>query len=186
MSATTSLQPLDGAYDSDPIHSSFGFALRYMGVSTFRGTLDDVVATLTAGPAGVALQGVAKIESISITTPDKFRQHVLAPDFFDAAAYPEISFRSTKVELAPDGRATVDGELTIKGSTQPVHAEGTWSPEAETFSGRRAHLGVTTTIDRTAFGVGWNADLPNGSKALSDDVELTIDLALLAQDQGQE
>jgi polyisoprenoid-binding protein YceI len=183
MSATTTLQPLSGTYASDPIHSSFGFAVRYMGVSTFRGTLDDVSATLTAGADKVALQGAAKVESISITTPEQFRQHVLAPDFFDAGAHPQIEFSSTKVELAPDGRATVDGELTIKGTTRPVHAEGTWAPEAETLSGRRAHLELATTIDRTAFGVSWNADLPSGGKALADDVELTISLALLAQEQ---
>ncbi len=183
MSATTTAQPLSGAYAADPIHSSFGFAVRYMGVSTFRGTLDDVAATLTAGPDGTSLQGAAKIESISITTPEQFRQHVLSADFFDAGAHPEIAFRSTQVDLAPDGRATVEGELTIKGATHPVRAEGTWAPEAETLSGRRAHLELTTTIDRTAFGVNWNADLPNGSKALANDVELTIDLALLAQEQ---
>jgi polyisoprenoid-binding protein YceI len=183
MSATTTLQPLSGAYAADPIHSSFGFAVRYMGVSTFRGTLDDVSATLIAAPERVSLEGSAKVESISITTPEQFRQHVLSADFFDAAAHPEIAFRSTNVELAPDGRATVDGELTIKGNTRPVRAEGTWAPEAETLSGRRAHLELTTTVDRTAFGVDWNADLPNGSKALANDVELTISLALLAQDQ---
>jgi len=183
MSTTATLQPLSGVYAADPIHSSFGFAVRYMGVSTYRGTLDDVAATLSAGPDGVALEGAAKVESISITTPEQFRQHVLAADFFDVASHPEIAFRSTNVELAPDGRATVDGELTIKGTTQAVRAEGSWSPEAETLSGRRAHLGLMTTIDRTAFGVSWNADLPNGAKALADDVELTIDLALLAQEQ---
>jgi polyisoprenoid-binding protein YceI len=178
--ATTALQPLAGTYSADPIHSSFGFAVRYMGVSTFRGTLDDVSATVTAGADGVALEGAAQVESISIRTPQQFRDHVLSGDFFDVANHPQVDFRSTRVELADDGRAVVDGELTIRGTTLPIHAEGNWAPESETLSGRRAHLSLETTVDRTAYGVNWNADLPAGGKALANDVTLTVELALVA------
>lgn len=179
----TATQPLSGTYTADPIHSSFGFAVRYMGVSTFRGTLDDVAATVTVGDDGsIALEGAAQVESISIRTPQQFRDHVLSADFFDTATHPAISFRSTDVQLGDDGRATLDGELTIRGTTHPVRAEGSWSPEAETLSGRRAHLELTTTIDRTAYGIDWNADLPAGGKALADDVALTVELALVAQE----
>lgn len=184
MSATVS-KPLAGAYAADSVHSSFSFAVRYMGVSTFRGTLDDVAATLAAGPGGYALEGAAQVESISIRAPQQFRDHVLSADFFDAANHPRVTFRSTRVELADDGRAVVDGELTIKGTTLPVHAEGGWTPEADTLSGRRAHLSLETTIDRTAFGLSWNADLPAGGKALADDVTLTIELALVAAEPEQ-
>lgn len=175
----TATQPLAGTYRADPIHSSFAFALRYMGVSTFRGTLDDVSATVTAGADGVAVEGAAQVASISIRTPQQFRDHVLSTDFFDVASHPQVAFRSTRVELADDGRAVLDGELTIRGTTRPVHAEGSWAPEAETLSGRRAHLSLEATLDRTAYGLDWNADLPTGGKALANDVTLTVELALL-------
>jgi polyisoprenoid-binding protein YceI len=178
--STTAVQPLAGTYTADPIHSSFAFAVRYMGVSTFRGTLGEVAATLTAGADGVALDGTAQVESISIRTPQQFRDHVLAADFFDVANHPQVAFRSTRVELTEDGRAVADGELTIRGTTLPVHAEGSWAPEAETLSGRRAHLALETTLDRTAYGLSWNADLPAGGKALANDVTLTVELALVA------
>lgn len=181
---TTALQPLAGAYAADPVHSSFAFAVRYMGVSTFRGTLDDVAATLTAGPDGTVLEGAAQVASISIRTPQQFRDHVLSADFFDATAHPQVAFRSTRVELAEDGRASVEGELTIRGTTLPVRAEGSWAPEAETLSGRRAHLALETTIDRTAYGLAWNADLPSGGKALANDVTLTIELALVRGEEA--
>jgi polyisoprenoid-binding protein YceI len=181
---TTATLPLAGAYAADPVHSTFGFAVRYMGVSTFRGTLDDVAATLVADPDGIALEGRARVESISIRTPQQFRDHVLSADFFDAAAHPEIRFRSTRVELADDGRALVEGELTIRGTTRPVRAEGSWAPEAETLSGRRAHLALRATLDRTGYGLDWNAPLPGGGAALANDVELTVELALVAQEQA--
>lgn len=174
----TATQPLTGAYAADPVHSSFGFAVRYMGVSTFRGTLGDVAATLTAGPDGVALEGTAAVESISVRSPQAFRDHVLGADFFDVASHPQVAFRSTRVELADDGRAVVDGELTIRGLTLPVHAEGSWSPESDVLGGRKAGLALTATVDRTAYGLNWNAELPGGGKALADDVTLTVELAL--------
>jgi polyisoprenoid-binding protein YceI len=183
---TTAVQPLAGAYTVDPVHSSFTFAVRYMGVSTFRGTLGDVDATLAVGPDGASLEGTAQVESISIRTPQQFREHVLAEDFFDVANHPQVGFRSTRVELSDDGRAVVDGELTIKGTTLPVHAAGGWVPEAELFGSRKGGLTLEATIDRTAFGLDWNADLPTGGKALANDVTLTIELTLLPAAGGEE
>jgi len=178
--STTAVPSLAGTYTADPVHSSFAFAVRYMGVSTFRGTLGDVAATLAVGPDGAALEGAARVESISIRTPQQFRDHVLSEEFFDVANHPQVAFRSTRVELADDGRAVVDGELTIKGTTLPLHAEGGWTPEAELFGARKGGLTLTATIDRTAYGLDWNADLPTGGKALADDVTLTVELALIA------
>ena len=170
-------QPLAGAYTADQVHSQFAFGVSYV-VSTFRGTFSDVAATLTVGPDGAALEGTAEVESISVRTPEQFREHILSPEFFDAAAHPQIAFRSTRVELADDGRATVDGDLTIRGTTLPVHATGSWTPETEHFCTPKAGLKLEATIDRAAYGFGWNADLPSGAKALSNDVTLTIDLTL--------
>src|ERR671927_756057 len=116
MAATAT--PLAGTYTVDPVHSSFGFAVKYQGVSVFRGTLDEVAATL----AGGRLEGAAKVESISIRTPEQFRAHVLSPEFFDAESHPEVRFVSTGVELADNGEAVVAGQLTIKGITKPVVA----------------------------------------------------------------
>ena len=117
MAATST--PLAGAYTADPIHSSFGFAVRYQGVSIFRGTLDGVQATL----AGGRLEGTAQVESISIRTPEQFRAHVLSAEFFDAANHPEVTFESTELDLREDGTAVVKGDLTIKGITKPIEAD---------------------------------------------------------------
>lgn len=183
MTATaTATQPLSGVYTADPVHSSFAFAVRYMGVSTFRGTLGDVTATLTAGEDGLALEGAARVASISIRTPEQFRVHVLSAEFFDVANHPEVTFHSARVELAEDGTAVIEGDLTIRGTTLPVRAEGRWSPETEVLGGRKAGLTLETTIDRTAYGLNWNADLPGGGKALANDVTLTVELALIPRE----
>jgi polyisoprenoid-binding protein YceI len=175
MTTTTALA---GTYTADPVHSSFGFSVKYQGVSIFRGTLGEVDATLADGK----LEGSAKVESISIRTPEPFRAHVLSAEFFDADNHPEVKFVSTDVELADDNTAKVTGELTIKGITNPVAAAGTWTaPAPDAFGNTRAHLSLETVIDRTQWDMNWNAPLPSGGKALANEVTLTVDIALLEQ-----
>src|SRR3954452_2460647 len=170
--------PLSGAYTADPIHSSFECAVRYQGVSVYKGTLSDVTATL----AGGRLEGVAKVESISIRQPEQFRAHVLSPEFFDAANHPEVRFASTELDLRDDGTAVVTGELTIKGITRPVEATGTWTaPAADAFGNTRGHLQLEAVVDRTEYDMNWNAPLPTGGKALANEVTLTVDLSLTEQ-----
>ena len=176
--ATATAPLLAGNYNADPVHSSFGFAVRYQGVSLFKGTLSDVSARLTDG----RLEGTAKVESISIRTPDQFRQHVLSGEFFDAASHPEVRFGSSDVELREDGTVSVAGELTIKGITRPVQATGTWiAPAADAFGNRRGHLNLEAVIDRTAFDMNWNMALPSGGNVLANEVTLTVELSLVEQ-----
>jgi polyisoprenoid-binding protein YceI len=176
--ATATSPLLASTYNADPIHSSFGFAVRYQGVSLFKGTLNDVAATLTNG----RLEGTAKVESISIRTPDQFRQHVLSAEFFDVENHPEVTFTSNDLDLREDGTATVAGELTIKGITRPVEATGTWiAPAADAFGNARGHVNLEAVIDRTEFDINWNMALPSGGNVLANDVTLTVELSLVEQ-----
>lgn len=181
----TATTPFAGTFDADPVHSSFNFAVRYQGVSLFRGALEDVTATLTADDQGTRLDGAAKVESISIRTPEQFRAHVLSDEFFGAESHPEITFASTDVELNDDGTAKLTGELTIKGITKPVTAAGTWTaPEADAFGGTRGHLNLEAIVDRTQYDMNWNMPLPSGGNALANDVTLTVDVSLVARTEA--
>ena len=176
MSSTTT--PFAGTFAADPIHSSFSFAVRYQGVSLFKGTLSEVDAKLTDG----RLEGTATVESISIRTPEQFRAHVLSPEFFDAAEHPEVIFVSSDLDLRADGTASVTGELTIKGITRPVTAAGTWiAPAADAFGSTRGHLNLEAVVDRTQFDMNWNMPLPSGGKALANEVTLSVELSLVEQ-----
>lgn len=171
MSTTTTVQDrLAGAWNFAAVHSSADFAVRYV-VSTFRGSIEDLNATLEDG----VLTGSAKVASIKVKD-DNLTGHLMTPDFFDAEQYPEISFRSTSIDGDGD-EITLEGELTLKGVTKPITATGTLEGPAQDFMGN-TRLGFTleTTIDRTDYGVNWNAELPSGGKALQDDVTLHIEL----------
>jgi polyisoprenoid-binding protein YceI len=169
-------------FAADPVHSSFGFALRFLGGSIYRARFEQAEATLDLSGDGPTLAGSAKVESISIRFPDDFRNHVLGPDFFAAAEHPEIAFRSTSVQLGDDG-ATVEGELTVKGITRAVTATGMWAePSVGPMGDQRSAISLQTTVNRRDFGMTWDAPLPGGGSALADEVRITVDLALVGRE----
>ena len=170
MSATTAQDRLAGSWQFNPTHSSADFSVKYL-VAKFRGSFEELDASLVDG----VLSGSAKIASISVKQ-ESLVGHLMAPDFFDAEQYPEISFTSNPIEAGGD-EVTVEGELTLKGVTKPIHSNGTVEGPTEDFMGN-TRLGFTleTTIDRTDFGVSWNADLPKGGKALANEVTLVVEL----------
>ena len=181
MAVTTA--PLTGVFEADRIHSSLQFAVRHMKVSTFRASFADVEARLVADTPEPRLEGVARVESISITDPQVFREHVVrSADFFDADSHPEILFRSDRVDLAENGSATVKGELTIRGISRPVTATGTYEgPVEDPFGLLRAALQLRAVVDRRDWGMSWQAPLPGGADVLGWDVEITVQLELVGQ-----
>ncbi len=184
--ASVAVQPFSGTYRAQPVPSSFAFAVRHSGVFWYRGSLSDVAATLRGDGDALALEGSARVDSVSVVEPPAVRASVLGPEFFDAERHPEITFRSTAIRLAGDGRAEVDGELTIRGVTRPVTASGHYAPPRQAAFGEVAGLQLHTSFDRREFGFGWQMELPGGGDAVGWDVEVDIDLLLIREDADAE
>jgi polyisoprenoid-binding protein YceI len=184
--ASVAVQPFSSTYRAQPVPSSIAFAVRHSGVFWYRGSLSDVAATLRGDGDTLALEGSARVDSISVVEPAAMRASVLGPDFFDAERHPEITFRSTQVRLADDGRAEVDGELTIRAVTRPVTASGHYAPPRPTSFGEVAGLQLQTSFDRREFGFEWQMELPGGGDAVGWDVEVDIDLLLKREDADAE
>jgi polyisoprenoid-binding protein YceI len=160
----------------DKVHSNVGFAVKHMVVSTFRGRFEDYDATLTANEDGtLRLEGTVSAGSISVKD-DNLAAHLTAPDFFDTAQHPEIRFDSTLVRLE-GGQLIVDGELTIKGQTRPIEARGTITEPVESLGGfTKVGVELEAIVDRTEYGLTWNAPLPKGGFALANEVKLVVEL----------
>ena len=180
--SSIAVQPFAGTYRAQPVPSSFAFAVRHSGVFWFRGSLSDVTAALRGDDDGLALEGAARVDSVSVVEPAAMRVSVLGPEFFDAERHPEITFRSTAVRLVGDGRAEVDGELTIRGVTRPVSGSGHYSPPRPSSYGEVAGLQLKTSFDRREFGFDWQMELPGGGDAVGWEVEVDIDLLLIRED----
>jgi len=164
-----------GTFQVDRVHSSLGFEVRYMGIAFFKAPVTDFDASLVDGK----LAGAARVASIEVKD-ENFHGHLMSPEFFDGAQYPEVTFAG---ELAStDGNVEIDGEITIKGVTKPAVLRGTLTgPLADPYGNARYGLELTTKIDRTAFGLNWNSDMPDGTKALANEVTLKAELSLVAQ-----
>jgi polyisoprenoid-binding protein YceI len=172
-SVSTTSEQIAGTYTLDKIHSTAGFAVKHMVVSTFRGQFGDFDVTLTDG----RFEGTVHVDSIELKD-ENLAAHVKSPDFFDSARYPEIRFSSSALERDGDD-VVLRGELTIKDQTHPVEARGTISGPHEDIAGNtKIGLSLETVVDRTQFGLNWNAPLPRGGFAVANDVKLTVDLEL--------
>ena len=158
-----------GTWQLDPVHSSIGFEVPYMG-GTFRGQFRDVEATIADGD----VRGSAKVASVDVKD-ENLTAHLQSPEFFDVERYPELRFASTDVEGGEE--LTIRGEITIKGVTQPVELTGrATEPLTDAYGRERFGLTLETTVDRTAFGLNWNLPLPSGEPALSNAVTLVAGL----------
>jgi polyisoprenoid-binding protein YceI len=179
MNAVEQLVPT-GTYRSDPIHSTVGFSVRHMVVGRFRGQFNDYDVVVRSDEGKLSIEGRVIVPSIDVKDENLY-PHLLSPDFFDAERNPEITFRST--EVRQDGeQITVDGDLTIKGVTQRVEGRGTVTgPAADIGGNEKLGLELETTVDRTAYGLDWNAPLPSGGVAVGNDVKLEISLELVRE-----
>jgi polyisoprenoid-binding protein YceI len=178
------VRPFSGIYRVQPVPSTFAFGVRHSGVFWFRGSFSDVEAALRADADGLVLEGCARVASISVIEPAALRDHLLGPEFFDAEHHPEVRFRSTSIRLGDDGRAHVEGELTIRGVTCPITAIGEYAAPRPSAFGPITGLALHTRFDRREFGLDWQMELPGGGNAVGWDVEVDIDLLLTRESEG--
>lgn len=163
-----------GTWTLDPVHSSVGFEVAYLG-GTFKGHFREASAQLAVSDGAAALEGTAKVASVDVKD-ENLSAHLQSPEFFDVERFPELRFAADDVIL--DGEAiTVTGEITIRDVTRPVVVSGTASaPLTDPYGNERIALAVSATVDRTEFGLNWNAPLPSGEPALSNEVTIVANL----------
>ena len=164
-----------GVWSLDKIHSTIGFEIPYLA-GTFRGQFTDVAARVDEK----GLTGSARVASIDVKD-ENLSTHLQSPDFFDAERSPELKFESREVDRSGE-RITVRGDITIRGVTKPVELTGTISEPLTDYADReRFGLKLETAVDRTEFGVNWNAPLPSGEPALQNEVKLVAELYFIKE-----
>ncbi len=175
--------PAPGVYALDVAHSHVGLSVRHLMVSKTKGRFADFSGTVTIGEDPLDSSVELEIQAASIDTKDETRDgHLRSPDFFDAEAFPTITYRSTKVTPAGAGRWTVDGELTVRDVTVPVPLEVTFEGGAkDPWGGTRIGFAARTELDREAFGLTWNQALETGGVLVGKQVRVDIDAEAVQQ-----
>ncbi|HET8523590.1 MAG TPA: YceI family protein [Thermomicrobiales bacterium] len=165
----------------DPAHTLVEFGVKHMMFTTVKGRFPGVSGTFTVDEANPANSSTSvTIDTASIDTRDEKRDaHLRSADFFDVENYPTITFESTRVE--PHGkdkeRATIYGNLTIRGVTREVALDAAFNGKAVTPWGNEiSSYSATTSIDRKDYGLTWNAALEAGGMLVGDTIKITIEV----------
>jgi polyisoprenoid-binding protein YceI len=164
----------------DPTHASADFSARHMMITTVRAGFKTVNGTINfdeANPANSSVEVTIDVASMSSTGLAQRDQHLMSPDFLDAAQFPTITFKSTKVVPHGATEADITGDLTIRGVTRPVTIKAEllgknktpWGSEVVGFTG-------TTKINREDWGLNWNQALEAGGWLVGKEVSISLDV----------
>ena len=170
-------------WEIDPAHTVAEFAIKHMMVATTKGRFKRVEGTITLDEQNpTASSATVTIDVASVDSGDEKRDgHLTSADFFDAATYPTITFKSTEVHGGGDS-FHVHGDLTIRDVTKPVVLE------VERLGGGKTPFGTEilayeakAKINRKDFGLSWNAALEAGGMLIGEDVKISIDIETVKQ-----
>jgi polyisoprenoid-binding protein YceI len=182
MTTPTVPAPLTGTFVIDPTHSSIGFTARHAMVTKVRGTFEefDGKAVLDAANPGQSTAEVT-IQVASINTRQAQRdEHLRTNEFFDAPTFPEITFRSTGVEVRGENEFALTGDLTIKGTTKPVTIDFEHTGVAtDPYNNVRAGFEGKAVINRKDWGITWNAPLETGGVMVGEKITLEFDISAI-------
>ncbi|PKQ07635.1 MAG: polyisoprenoid-binding protein [Alphaproteobacteria bacterium HGW-Alphaproteobacteria-11] len=181
LAASTAPVP-GGAYTLDKSHASLIFRVNHLGFSNYTGrfaTFDAVLDIDPQNPAAAKLEATVDPASLAVENPPSgFLESLLGPDWFNVAQFPEMIFRSTKIEMTGDDTARVTGNLTLHGIALPVvfdakfnggYAGHPFDPNARIgFSARGA-------LSRSAFGISYGVPEEGSTMGVGDAVEFIIE-----------
>jgi polyisoprenoid-binding protein YceI len=170
-----------GEYNIDPAHSIIGFSIRHLEIAWVEGRFKDFKGTIHFDEKDVAKSSVeftAKVESID-TGVEQRNAHLRTADFFDVAKYPEMNFKSTRIERRGKDGYVLHGDFTLKGVTKQVALPFTVTGAIkDPWGTTRFGVSAQTKIDRRDYGITWGKALENGGLDVGN--EVTIDLQLEA------
>jgi polyisoprenoid-binding protein YceI len=171
-----------GDYTLDPAHSRIGFVARHAMVTKVRGSFNDFEGKGhfdPTNPGNSSLEVTLKTTSIDTRNADR-DNHLRGNDFFDMEKYPEITFKSTKVEGVDASNYKVTGDLTIKGVTKSITIDFEFTGASkDPFGNNRIGLEGSVVVNRKDWGMGFNVALETGGVLVSEKVTLEFDVAAI-------
>jgi polyisoprenoid-binding protein YceI len=157
--------------------------LRLLGIATVRGEFTAFEATLELGDdlSSAKVRGTVKAASVDTNEPQR-DAHLRSADFFDADAYPELTFESTRIEPVEDDTFRITGELTMRGVTNElVLIAEINGVDVDPYGNEKIGLEVTGQLSRGDYGMTFNQALGSGNVLVSDKVKLALDLSAIKE-----
>jgi polyisoprenoid-binding protein YceI len=171
----------------DPMHSELQFKIKHLMISNVSGALKSFQAEVETEEEDFSTAEInltAQMDSIS-TNNEQRDAHLRNSDFFEVDKYPELKFKSTKVEKIDADTFALHGELTLKGVTKPVKLNVEFNGTTkDPWGGERAGFVVTGKINRADWGVNFNSALETGGVLLGEEVKINSELEFVKQEVG--
>jgi len=170
-------------WNIDSAHTRAGFSVKHLVISDVKGEFTKTTGKAVLDEKDLAKSTVeASIAVASVDTREPKRDgHLKSADFFDAEKFPLITFKSTKVEPAADGKLKVEGNLTIRGTTKPVTLDGELTKTiTDPWGNERRGFSATTKVNRRDFGVSWGG-VSDASPVVGDEVRIDIQAELVKE-----
>lgn len=168
----------------DPMHSEVQFKVKHLVISTVSGffkSFEGTVETENDDFENAEISFSIDINSID-TNQTPRDEHLKSAEFFDAATYPHIKFKSTSFKKTDDDKYELKGNLTIKDQTKPVSLNVEYGGSTADFYGNtKAGFEITGKINRKEFGLTWDGVTEAGSIVIGEDIKLTINAQLTKQ-----
>jgi polyisoprenoid-binding protein YceI len=178
--------PEPGDWQLDPVHTTVEFIARHLMVSKVRGKFHGVAGKIHISDDPLGSWAEIEIDPATVDTGDEKRDgHLRSPDFFDVERYPEITFRSTRLEVdgSSPGHFRLEGDLTVHGVTRPVTLDAEYHGwTRDPWGGRRAGFSASTEVDREDFGLTWNVALEKGGVLVGKKIRLEFEIEAIKQD----
>jgi polyisoprenoid-binding protein YceI len=174
--------PGQGTWEIDPAHTGVSFVARYMMLTKVRGHFTRFGGQMHVGPTPEESSVEVTIDPTSIETGMEMRDnHLRSPDFFEVELYPQMTFKSTRVERTGDTTLKVVGDLTIRDVTRPVVLDVEYQGLGIGLRGdTRVAFTASTEIDREDFGITWNQSLETGGVLVGKKVRIELDVQAVA------
>jgi polyisoprenoid-binding protein YceI len=166
-------------WNIDTVHSGINFSVRHMVVSKVRGRFAKFTGELAIADDDLTRSSVdVSIDAASIDTGNAQRDgHLRSADFFDAETFPELRFRSTRIDRRGDDRYAVVGQLTIRDVTREVSLDVEFGGRArDPWGNERLGFVATASVDRKDFGLRWNQALETGGVLVGDRIDIELEL----------
>ncbi len=170
------------SWQIDHSHSQVTFSVRHLMVTNVRGEFDKFSGTVEFDEQNPANSKIdVQIEAASVNTKDAKRdEHLRSADFFDAEHYPYLHFTSKNIVATDAQHGRIFGDLTIRGVTKEVVLEVEYTGSAKTPWGTTsAGFNASTKVNRTEWGLNWNAALETGGVLVGDDVKIALEVELV-------
>jgi len=168
----------------DPMHSEVQFKVKHLVISTVSGffkSFEGALETINDDFEDSEITFALNIDSID-TNQTQRDEHLKSAEFFDAAQFPQITFKSTSFKKTGDGEFALAGDLTVKGITKPVTLAAEFGGSTDDFYGNtKAGFEVTGKINRKEFGLTWDGVTEAGSIVVGEDIKLLINVQFAKQ-----